>query len=202
MIDNEIIRDNYAHMSDGQLIRTMHEDGHHLTTAAFDILKAEFKKRNLDQSHIESAGQKKISIHQEKIQQVKNSNDDDFNKAIWKYIIEEKENRTPDKDILSGLQERGLDATTSLLMLSGLKDGIKKTIHEFDNGIWIGIAVCIIGIFVTLFTYSTALTTGGYYYVAYGALILGVVRAFSSFSKKGKYKRILKDIESQDAVGI
>lgn len=141
MIDITTIRKNYANLNDGQLIRTVQEEGHQLTAAAFEIVKEEFKKRTLDYSHIESIEQKKLSIHQEKIQRVRESNDEDFNKAIWNYVIAEKENLTADKDILFGLQERGLDEKEALLILSGLKERIKKIIHEFDTGIWIGIAV-------------------------------------------------------------
>ena len=198
MIDIETIRENFANMSDGQLIRTLQEDGHQLSAAAFGILKTEFNKRGLDQVHIESAEQKKLLIHQEKIEQVKNSNDEDYNIAIWKYIIEEKENRTSDEDILFGLQERGLDEPAAALMLAGLADRIKKIIHEFDTGIWIGIAICIIGIFVTLFTYSAALATDGYYYVSWGAVVFGAARAFSCLSKKIRYTKMLKDMEQQD----
>ena len=73
MIDKAIIRDNYARMPDGQLIAIAKEDGHDLTPEAFQILKEEFRKRNLDDGYIASAEQTKISIHEAKIQRVKDT---------------------------------------------------------------------------------------------------------------------------------
>ena len=198
MIDIAIIRENYSNMNDGQLMRTAREDGHLLTTEAFEILKEEFKKRNLDPYPIESAEQQKISIYQEKIQKIKDSNDEDFLKAIWKYILEEKENGTSDQIILNGLQERGLEEPHALSMMAGLKEKLQEVIKAFDTKMMSHAAIFIIGILVTLLTYSNALANGGYYVVAWGAILFGAVRFFTNLSEKGKYKRLLANIEKKD----
>ena len=90
MIDKAIIRENFSNMLDGQLISVAKDDGHDLTPEAFQILKDEFSKRNLDYSLIEFAEQNKIAIHQEKIQKVKDSAADDFLHAIWNMYLRKR----------------------------------------------------------------------------------------------------------------
>jgi hypothetical protein len=200
MINKAIIRENYSKMHDGQLIAIAKEDGHDLTAEAFQVLKEEFRKRNLDHSYIESAEQTKISIHQEKIQKVKDSVADDFLKTIWKYVLDEKESGTPDNEILSGLQERGLDEPHSLLILSGVKDKLKELIDQSDTKMLVGGLSFIIGTFVTLVTYTSVMETGGYYYVAWGAIVFGAIRFFSGLSEKGKFKRLAENIEKNESL--
>ena len=196
MIDTAIIRENYSNMADGQLIAIAVHEAHDLTPVAFEILKDEFRKRKLDNSYIENAEQTKIAIHEEKIQKVKDSVADDFLKSIWKYVLEEKENGTPDKEVLSGLQERGLDEPHSLLMLSSLPDKLKEMIDRMDTKMLVGGASFVIGVLVTALTYSSAQSNGGYFYIAWGAIIFGLIRFFTGLSEKAKYKRVLDSLSS------
>lgn len=202
MIDTAIIRENYSNMLDSQLIAIAKTDGHDLTPAAFQILKEEFKKRNLDYSLIDSAEETKTQIHQEKIQRVKDSVADDFLKSIWKYVIEEKENGIADSEILAGLQERGLDEQHSILILSGLKDKLKKIIDHNDTKMLAGGISCLAGTFITFLTYSSAMSSGGTYIVAWGAVVFGAIGFFSGLSEKGKYKRMLHNIEKNENSAI
>ena len=198
MIDTATIRDNYANMPDGRLIKIAKEDGHDLTPEAFRILKEEFKKRNLDHTHIESAEQTKISIHEAKIQKIRESTDDDFSKVIWKYVLEGKENGTADGEILNGLQERGLDEPNALLMLDGTKNKLKELIDRLDTKMAVGGIAFIIGLLVTILTYTSALTTGGYFVVAWGAILFGAVSFFTGLTEKGRYSRLLETIERNE----
>lgn len=202
MIDTAIIRENYSNMLDSQLIAIAKTDGHDLTPAAFQILKEEFKKRNLDYSLIDSAEETKTQIHQEKIQRVKDSVADDFLKSIWKYVIEEKENGIADSEILAGLQERGLDEQHSILILSGLKDKLKKIIDHNDTKMLAGGISCLAGTFITFLTYSSAMSSGGTYIVAWGAVVFGAIGFFSGLAEKGKYKRMLHNIEKNENSAI
>lgn len=129
---------------------------------------------------------------------MKDSGEDDFSKAIWKYIIEEKENNTPDSEILSGLKERGLDEPQAALMLTGIAEKLTEMIDHFDTKKLSGGLAFTIGLLVTLFTLSSARITGGYFILAWGAIIFGAVRFFSGHSGKKKYTRLLKNIESNE----
>lgn len=198
MIDTAMIRENYANMQDGQLIAIANQDGHVLTPEAFQILREEFKKRNLDYSHIESAEQTKIQIHEDKIQKIKESVADDFLKEIWKYIFDEKEKGASNEIILKGLQERGVDEPHSSQMLTNFPAKVKEIIGRSDTKMIGGGLSFIIGIFVTLGTYSQAMTSGGTYIVAWGAVVFGAIGFFSGSAEKSKYKRLLNKIEEQE----
>lgn len=196
MIDEKIIRENYSSMMDSQLISIAKNDGHQLTPKAFEILKQEFQKRNLAIIHIDAAIETKEIIHQEQIQKVKESIAEDYTKAIWKYVLEEKENGTDDNKIIAGLQERGLDHEHAAMMLSGIKTKLAEMIDSQDTKMLAGGFAFVLGLFGTLWTFSNAKLSGGYYIVAWGALIFGPARFYSGLTEKNKYKRILSSIEA------
>ncbi|MBL0355819.1 MAG: hypothetical protein IPP72_02550 [Chitinophagaceae bacterium] len=58
-------------MLNSQLITIARHDGHQISTDAFQLLKQEFTKRDLDISHIELAAVNKAQIKQEEIQKFK-----------------------------------------------------------------------------------------------------------------------------------
>ena len=198
MIDIEIIKENYSNMSDVQLFAIAKADGHDLTVEAFELLKGEFKKRSLDYSYIESAEQTKASIYAQKIQMVRDSVGDDFEKALWKYILEEKEKGTANADILKGIEERGLDEENVRLMLNGLKLKLIEIINHKDNKMSIGGIAFVAGIFITFLTYSQAKIAGGAYFIAWGAVVFGGIRFFTGMSEKRKYKRVLVKTEQEE----
>ena len=195
MIDTSVIRANYANMLDTQLIHIAKNDAHELTPEAFQILQEEFKRRNLDYGYIEAAEENKTLIHQEKIQQVKDSVADGFLKSIWQYAIDEKANGTSDKEILTGLQEQGLDEAHASMILAGLKNRVKEIVDKQDTKMLAGGLTCTVGTLVTIATYSSATESGGYFVIAWGAIVFGAIRFFTGLSEKGKYKGILKKIE-------
>lgn len=200
MIDITRIKESYSNMLDSQLINIAAEDGHTLTPEAFQILKEEFIKRNLDPSHIESAEQTKLEIHQQKIQQIKDSAAEEFSIRIWQYILDEKETGTADSSILKGLVERGLDESEAVQMLSTTNDKVKEIIDSNDTKMLVGGVTFVLGIFITLITYSQAKMKGGIYIVAWGAIVFGAGRFFKGFAEKQKYKTLLANLNSNQSV--
>mgnify|MGYP001792516161 CR=1 FL=1 len=152
----------------------------------------------MDYSFIEFAEQNKISIHQEKIQKVRESVADDFLKAIWMYVFDEKEKGSTDNEILSGLQDRGLDEAHSMLLLSGLSDKLKEIIDQFDTKMLVGGASFLIGTLVTFLTYTSVMSTGGYFFVAWGAILFDAIRCFTGLSANGKYDRLFLKIDHNE----
>lgn len=108
MIDENLIRENYASMMDSQMIEIAKNDGHQLIPAAFETLQHEFQKRNLDQSYIESMIETKTLIHEHKIKKIKESIQEDYEKTIWNYILEEKETGASNSRIIDGPKKEAL----------------------------------------------------------------------------------------------
>ena len=61
---------------------------------------------------------------------------------------------------------------------------------------------CLAGIFITFLTYSSAMSSGGTYIVTWGAILFGAIGFFSGLSEKGKYKRMLENMEKNEIPGI
>jgi hypothetical protein len=194
MIDVSIIKESYSNMLDNQLINIAIQDGHNLSLEAFSILKSEFIKRNLEYSFIESIEQRKIQIHQEEIQRIKESSDEKYIEAIWNYILTKKENDVSEKEILDGLLERGLDEDGAKKMLSETEDKVTKLINHYDTQMIIGGLIFLLGAFVTLVTYSQAKMNGGMYVVAWGAILFGALRFFKAIPQKNKNKVLLNKL--------
>ena len=191
MIDIARVKESYANMLDNQLNNIAVQDGHMLSPEAFQVLKDEFIKRGLDASPVESAERKKLEIHQDKIQQIKESAAEEYSRIIWQYILEEKEKETANNVIIEGLIERGLDEPQANQMLATTEDKLKQIIDGNDTKMLVGGLSCVIGVFVTLATYSHAKINGGIYVVAWGAILFGAIRFFKGLSEKQKHKSLL-----------
>lgn len=194
MIDTAVIKDNYASMLDTQLITIAKNDGHHLTPVAFAILKQEFKKRDLDYSFIEAAEENKIVQHQEKIEQFKHNASKEYLTTIWNYVIEEKESGTTDNEILAGLKERGLEEPDAVEIISNTESKLKELIDLQSNKMLFGGIIFLLGIFISLYSYTASMTSGGYYIITYGAVLFGAILFFKGFAAKRKYTRIVKSL--------
>ena len=194
MIDKALIRENYANMNDGQLLVIAREDATRLEPDAFEILRAEFTKRKLDYSFIENAEAEKLAIHQQKIQQVRETIEDEYLQNMWKYVLDEKENGTPHSEILKGLQERGLEDPHASLLIDSTQDKLNKIIDSYDTTMLVGGVSFLLGTFITMFTFTAIMEEGGYYYIAWGAIVFGLIKFFSGLNNKNKYKAILAKI--------
>ncbi|UAY52346.1 hypothetical protein [Ferruginibacter albus] len=195
MIDILSVKETYSKMLDTQLINLAVEDGHTLPPQALLALKEEFAKRNLDQAYIESAEQTKQEIHQRKIEDLKVSSEDDFNKLIWSFIFEEKEKGTSDDEILKGLLERGLDEEQGKKLLLTTSDKLKTIVDDYDTKMLAGGLSFLLGVFITLVTYTHARASGGIYIIAWGAILFGAIKFSSGLSAKRKNKKLLAKIE-------
>ncbi|MGF2411827.1 hypothetical protein [Ferruginibacter sp.] len=194
MIDTAVIKDNYASMLDTQLIAIAKNDGHDLTPVAFAILKQEFKKRDLDYSFIEAAEENKIVQHQEKIEQFKHNASKEYLTTIWNYVIEEKESGTTDNEILAGLKERGLEEPDAVEIISNTESKLKELIDLQSSKMLFGGIIFLLGIFISLYSYTASITSGGYYIITYGVVLFGAIHFFKGFAAKGRYTRILKSL--------
>jgi hypothetical protein len=190
MIDLSSIKENYSNMLDNQLVNIAIQDGHNLQPEAFNILKNEFKRRNLDYSYIESIEQRKVEIHQEEIQKIKESSDDKYNETLWNYVLIGKENSTSEKQILDGLVERGLEEDRAKEMLSQTSEKAAQLVKHYDTQMAIGGLSFFVGLFVTLLTYSQAKISGGIYIIAWGAILFGALRFFKAIPQKNRYKAL------------
>jgi hypothetical protein len=61
--------------------------------------------------------------------------------------------------------------------------------------------VCLVGLVITIWTYTSALN-GGTYFVAWGAIIFGAIRFFRGGSDKEKYRAVLANIQAENEAEI
>lgn len=187
------VKENYKRMQDNQLVKVMAEDGHLLMPEAFEILKAEFEKRKLDKNIVEAAEQKKIMLHHEAMEKIKNSNPADFDKAIFEYQFSEKQKGTPAKTIIEGLVERGMDPDEAVTTESSFNVSLEERIKKCNNRMMINGGLLLLGIFISLLSYTDAMVNGGRTIVFTGLLFFSVAGFFKAHSEKSKYLRMQKN---------
>ncbi len=192
MRDNELIKAHYENLADGQIIALAEKDGHALMPEAFQILKDEFKKRNLDESALNTAIKKKAQIYDEQMLVAIDKNSEAYQQTLVTYMFTETENESSDADIKKGLIKKGLDETSAEEMMQSREELLKKMIDEHDTQMLTGAAVCVIGSIITIWTFTKADAEGGMYVVAWGAIIFGAIRFLKGFGEKRKFKRILE----------
>ncbi|MFC4230763.1 hypothetical protein ACFOW1_02600 [Parasediminibacterium paludis] len=196
MLDTAIIREHYASMSDEHLIAFTINEGSQISNEAFEILRNEFIKRNLDTSPLENSDDTKKLIHEQKIQKVKESGSEEYLSSIWDYALNEKEENKTDLEIIKGLKERGLEDENAQFIILGLENRAKSILKHHESQTAVGGFICVAGIIITFWTLANASENGGSYFITWGAIVFGAIRFFTNISAQSKYKTIVANIEA------
>src|SRR5579871_3067298 len=179
MIDTALIKENYSRMTDGELIHLAQSEGQDLTPEALTILHDEFLRRKLDTKVFESVADNIKSTRDRKIEQAQNTASNEFTKSIWEYAFEQKANGASNEDIQKGLAAKGLNDESASLILKSLGTTAKRVLDSVDSSMLAGGVICLIGIIITVWTYTSS-AMGGRYIIAWGAIIFGAIRFFQA----------------------
>jgi len=196
MIDASIIQQRYLSMSDEQLIAFALNEGHQITFDAFQLLREEFARRNMDFAPLETSEENKKLRQEQQFQKVQESGADVFLDSIWDYALDEKRQLTSNAEIIAGLKQRGLDDARAAIIMAGLYGKAKKLLSDSVSQTWTGGIVSAVGMLITLGTYSAAASGGGYI-VAWGAIVFGLIRFLKGNAAQDKYKAIIDAIEAE-----
>jgi len=196
MINPAIIRENYAQMTDEQLMHLAQTEGQDLTSEALSALHDEFLSRNLDTSVFGTVQDNKTIRQQNNIQKVKESAANEFTQAVWTYALDEKAGGATDEDIRKGLAAYGLDEEHATLITTSLENTAKEGLATHKANMTRGAITCAVGLLITFWTMSAA-QGGGTYVVAWGAIVFGAIRFFRSLPAKEKFDKILENIEAE-----
>lgn len=196
MIDRKIIKENYSRMTDAALLHLAQTEGQYLTPEALELLHEELLQRQLDTAVFDVIKDDKIALKKSNIDGAKEGASNDFIKAIWVYVFNEKELGISDEEITKGLLARGLDEEHAALIINTIESKTKEILAGHDSDVLRGLITCVIGIAITLWTYSAA-SNGSVYIIAWGAIVFGIIRFFKGVSSKSRYKTILANMEQE-----
>jgi hypothetical protein len=194
MIDAALIQENYAQMSDEQLIHLAKTEGGSLTGAALSILQGEFVHRRLDISIFETIDDNRTSLQNDRAQTDRLNISGEFNRSLWSYAFEEKKEGVADDEISRGLIEQGLNEEQAILMIKTLESKAKENMERHHSRMLLGAIMFLGGCTITLLTFTNA-KLGGTYIIAWGAILFGAIRFVSAVNSKEKFKTILENIE-------
>lgn len=201
MIDISQIKEHYSQMTDEQIIYFARTEGKDITGEALDILRNEFLSRGLDTSVFGVIEDIKTDQRNRNIEKAQDKASEAFIQSIWTYAFDEKKNGTSNAGIVNGLMEKGLDESHSDLIVKTLESKAKEIVAAHDKEMLYGGIVCLVGLVITIWTYTSALN-GGTYFVAWGAIIFGAIRFFRAASDKEKYRAVLANIQAENEAEI
>lgn len=200
MSDLDMIRENYARMSDGQLQHLAQHEGAGLTEDALKLLRYEFNLRQLDTAVFDTIDAAKQPEKDQSVQETSPGQETTSTGDLLGYLWVEKENGRTNAELLEELKARGVGEESARSMLMLLKTRAKENYDAHTSNMIRGGVFCLIGLAVTAFTYASAMNGGGSYVVAWGAIIFGGIRFFSGLSSREKYKTIVANTRSDDSL--
>ena len=145
---------------------------------------------------MEAAFAKMAELRQESVRQMKSLSLEEFKKVNWDFILESVENNIPENQIIATLVERGYQEEQARDMLTETAAKIRERIKFHDNLMLIGIIGFIAGLLVTIVTFEQAMHGGGWYLVAWGAILYGPAQVIGSSAQKKRYRKLLAKYES------
>ena len=186
MIDLDLIRDNYASMSDEQLIFLAKNEIDGLTDEALVLLKQEFLKRNVDiDVFINVEKEQSIEEDREPIEGAFNPHGNADN-AMFGLSYQDMMYPPGKAKELNENKEAFLEKLT--------EQDIRSLIKKCDSAMIRNVIIFSVGIAITLITLMSSID-GGTYVVAWGAILFGGIGFFRAFDSKNKLRAALKNID-------
>jgi hypothetical protein len=108
--------------------------------------------------------------------------------AIYQFAALEMHNGTPDSEIARKLRDQGFDADTANLVVDQTRAARGQVMREAGmKNMFIGGIVCVIGLVITVASYSAAANNpgGGSYVIAWGAVVFGAIQFFRGIFQMG-----------------
>ena len=207
-MDESVIRETYASMSDEALLDFTHREGGQLTPEALGILKSEFASRGLDASLL-------VAWEQGPKRAYPSPTGNDFMDAdtgkilpspwavsttLWEYVIEEKAAGASDAMILEGLTQQGLTTEAATAIIDALEEVATARLKRAKDNATLGACFCIGGIILTIVTFSAATTSGGTFLICWGPVIFGGIRWNKGITQKRKCEEVLAQIDLENGV--
>ncbi|UAY54803.1 hypothetical protein [Arachidicoccus terrestris] len=190
-----VIKDQYARMSDDELLHLSKNEADRLTVESFRLLMDEFRLRNLDLGILEAAKtEKELSGLFVKSEMEKNAAIE-FNQSLFDYVIEERQKGKTTIELYNRLIKKGLTDQCAFVYIQGLNSRLKRVIEHFEANMILGCVLTVVGLAIlTLYLMDYFKSV----YVIFGIFLIigGIVGTVINSINKSKYQKILKSLES------
>ncbi len=197
MIELNIVKEQYARMSDEELqLFAINESGK-LTMESFHLLKDEFEKRDLDLGIIESAEIDKSLAELGKQSTFERATSYEFATSIWQFALNEKESGKTNFEIYHSLLNKGIDEKYAFMLTQSLDTKSKELKENYSNEIIAGWIILCAGLLAIFLSFNGTLSG---LFGLYGFIVAagGGLRIYKSTQKKEKYQKISENIEVEN----
>ena len=196
MIEASTIRETYAAMNDDEIIEFAEKEGESLTTVAFELLREEFQKRQLDLQPIREIEHKIILRYSLTMQKFEEDFSKDLLKKAWELAFNMKLENASNYKIFTRLQELGIADKYAFYIVNNLPLITTELLEDVRFEIIGAIILILLG---AIFIYVT-FAVENFYGIAFLVEILGIIKLITCIVRHDKLSRlstILQD-ESQD----
>ena len=192
MVNENIIKENYARMTDEQLLHLAKFDAQGLTSNALLLLREAFQHRHLDISILNNNN----GLALQDAGLIKDGTSYKISDSIWAFVFTEKEAGKTNEEIYDGLIARAINESDAQLILASLKSKATEILNKQHASISKGLFIGVAGLAVAVWKYSPSYNNN-LYYAGLTAIIIGVFFLFRGVSSKSRYKTILVNIETE-----
>lgn len=201
MVDQSIIQAQYERMTDAELVYFARNEAGNLTLESFNLLKAEFTKREIDFAVLELGDSDNPLAENDRQTAFERATAQAFTKPLWQYALDAKEQGISNADIAAGLMRKGMAEQSANVLVQSLKAKAKQLIDDYDSFIivsWICFFTGII-LFILISNRTLSVTFGIYGLLM---LIVSAVGGLKSYFNKKKYRAVLENIEAEEKAEI
>ena len=196
MSDQEIIRERYAEMTDGELENFAQEDGMGLTKEALLLLQAEFNKREMDTTVFDEIRNGTIFKKTESIKKIENTLNNETNTSNLTVALNEKRDGKTDVDIYASLIENGMEEANAEAIIFSLPKHAVRLQARANSSILTAVFIIIAGIAFYMISPKKTNTSFAEI-ISICAIVYGILKFFKSLFERNKYATILKNIKKE-----
>lgn len=172
MVDVELIKANYSHMADEQLIFFARNESILISHEAFIVLKKEFRQRKLAPEVIAEAEKAREDKNREKIVNNLQKEFDKANNKLWNEVFQMKSEDKSNDEIQEYLLNEGLSYVDSQRYIQEMGIVAEATLKSNKRYLIRYVCFCGLGLALLLWNYFS--------FFSIEAVIVGIFVSFSS----------------------
>jgi hypothetical protein len=195
--DSQLIKEQYRRMNDQELLWFANNESQAITPGAFSLLVAEFERRGLDGSVIESAAVDRQIVEATKISEFERTTAEMFTQTIWAFALDQKRHGATNAELFEALLQKHISPEYAHMLIESIEPQMEKALDSLKTQTIVGWVLLVTGLGLFIITLEASLHSKMFFLFGSSMFIAGLVRLITCSSSEKKCRAILENIQAE-----
>ncbi|SRR5579871_162340 len=198
--DFQLIKEQYRRMNDQELVWFANNESQTITPGAFGLLMAEFERRGLDASVIQSAAVDRDLLEATKLSEFERTTADAFTQSIWKFALDQKLHGATEPELMVALVQKHISPEYAHMLIESIGPKMQEELESIKTQRIAGWVLLVTGLLLFIITLNISIHTRIFFLFGISMFITGLVALVNCASREKKCRKILENIQKEKEV--